>query len=44
MASGATFSQLGVERKVKTRTVHDILNEDEPVNGSNGAEHGNEPA
>ena len=38
------LSQLGLERKVKTRTLHDILNDDEPVNGSNGAEQGNEPA
>ena len=36
------LSQLGLDRKVKTRTLHDILNDDEPVNGSNGAEQGNE--
>jgi hypothetical protein len=38
------LSQLGLEHKVKTRTLHDILNEDEPVNDGNGSEQGNEPA
>jgi hypothetical protein len=37
------LSQLGLERKVKTRTLQDILNDDDPLNGSNGAEQGNEP-
>ena len=31
------LSQLGLERKAKTRTLQDILNDDEPVNDSNGA-------
>ena len=30
------LSQLGLDRKIKTRTLQDILNDDEPVNGSNG--------
>jgi hypothetical protein len=34
------LSQLGLERKVKTRTLQDILNDDEPVNGNNGADQG----
>jgi hypothetical protein len=37
------LSQLGLERKVNTRTLQDILNDDDSVNGSNGADQGNEP-
>jgi hypothetical protein len=32
------LNQLGMERRHKTKTLDDILNEDEPVNGGNGAE------
>jgi hypothetical protein len=37
------LSQLGLERRIKTKTLNDILNEDDPVNGSNGADQGNDP-
>jgi hypothetical protein len=32
------LNQLGMERRHKTKTLDDILNEDEPVSGSNGGE------
>jgi hypothetical protein len=35
------LAQLGLERRHNTKTLDDILNEDEPVSGSNGAGQGN---